>query len=1056
MDRYVADLHIHSRFSRATSKNLTIRNLAAWGRVKGIDVLGTGDFTHPEWLAEMEDSLVEDGSGLLSLKDPSGLENEIEGLSGPLSGQTRFLLQSEISSIYKRGGKVRKIHNLVYLPTLDAVKRFNLKLGQVGNLASDGRPILGLDSRNLLELVLETDPLGFLVPAHIWTPWFALFGSKSGFDSVEECYGDLSSHIFAMETGLSSDPEMNWTWSALDRFRLISNSDAHSGEKLGREANLFQGEVSYEGLFRALRGEGLGQKFRGTLEFFPEEGKYHLDGHRKCNVVLDPQETRARGGICPVCGKPVTLGVLSRISELADRDKPERPAAQPGFVSLIPLKEIMGEVVGQGPNTKKVAQLYSTVLADLGPELQILRRVPVEDIRKHSEPLAEGISRMREGQVIRTPGFDGQYGVISVFTPRERAQFKQGGARAGLIDLPDPKPKAAPLIPEPDVSEAKPDDEPEIVTPAPMAVRVSAHQIRFNPDQLQAIEAGPGPVLVLAGPGTGKTQTLMGRLTRLMDSGVKPRRILALTFTRRAARELKERLTALRGLNPADPMPQAGTIHALAFDYWKHAQGDAPVVMNEETARRVFALANPDMDKPALNRAFRDLELARERMQAPPPILAEAAARYIRQKASWNLADYADLLEFCLEQMDAGNLKNLYSHVLVDEVQDLTRLQLTVVTGLAKEGGRGFFAIGDPLQSIYAFRGAEPEVKEWLTARWPDLATVGLTENYRSGQLLLDASSQLFLNGPKLASRANVDAAMHLFEAPDAMREASWISERVKKLIGATSHSLTDATGAGELAPGEVAVLVRFSGLIPPLVKALKRFGVPCAAPETEAFWSEPRVAAILAAAGRILGLAGLGPVAPGDEEAEFDIPESVLAGGPSALSAHLAGVGPFDDFFWESKAFNALKKEYKERGGWAGLLNWVNLQSELDQAGRSAEKVQVMSLHAAKGLEFEAVFLPALEEGILPFAGTDMLLGKAGTGTDPLGVEEERRLFYVGMTRAKRLLYLSRAARRQLFGRTLNLPASRFLGELPQELLSRSTLAARTVRKERQISLLD
>jgi PHP family Zn ribbon phosphoesterase len=308
MTSFAADLHIHSRFSRATSKGLTVRNLAAWAEAKGLSVLGTGDCTHPGWLSEIERELVEDSdTGLLRLREASGLQEQIPGLPLVPAGSARFMLQGEISSIYKRGGKVRKVHNLVFLPTLEAAKRLNARLAQVGNLASDGRPILGLDSRNLLEMVLETHPEAFLVPAHIWTPWFSLFGSMSGFDSVEECYGDLSSHIFAMETGLSSDPGMNWTLSALDRFRMISNSDAHSGEKLGREANLFQGQASFSGIRSALRahlpgaaGEDTSCEFLGTIEFFPEEGKYHLDGHRKCAWSMEPGETLAHKGLCPV------------------------------------------------------------------------------------------------------------------------------------------------------------------------------------------------------------------------------------------------------------------------------------------------------------------------------------------------------------------------------------------------------------------------------------------------------------------------------------------------------------------------------------------------------------------------------------------------------------------------------------------------------------------------------------------------------------------------------------------------------------------------------------
>ncbi len=395
MQQFRADLHIHSRFSRATSGRLNARHLAAWARVKGLDVLGTGDFTHPKWRAELAEQLVVDeASGLYRLRDPRGLDAELPDYAGkPLAGRTLFMLQAEISSIYKRGGQVRKVHNLVYVPDMDAADRLSRRLAEVGNIESDGRPILGLDSRNLLEMVLETHPQAFLVPAHIWTPWFALFGSKSGFNSVAECFGDLSSEIFAMETGLSSDPEMNWLWSELDRFALISNSDAHSGDNLGREANLFSGEIGYESILRSLKGQGIGGRFLGTLEFFPEEGKYHLDGHRKCGVVMEPRETRARGGLCPVCGKPVTVGVLHRVVELADRETPIQSPGQQGYLSLIPLPEILSELLGVGPKSRRVAEQHARCVARFGSELNILQDVSEAELSRFWEPLGEGIAR---------------------------------------------------------------------------------------------------------------------------------------------------------------------------------------------------------------------------------------------------------------------------------------------------------------------------------------------------------------------------------------------------------------------------------------------------------------------------------------------------------------------------------------------------------------------------------------------------------------------------------------------------------------------------------------
>jgi uncharacterized protein (TIGR00375 family) len=1041
MERFTADLHIHSRFSRATSKKLTIRNLAAWGRLKGISVLGTGDFTHPEWLAEIEEQLQDNGNGLFVLKDDTDLAKEIPSFAGEIPGRTRFMLQTEISSIYKRGGKVRKVHNLVYMPTLDAVHRFNEKLGQIGNLASDGRPILGLDSRNLLDMVLETHPQAFLVPAHIWTPWFSLFGSKSGFDSIKECYGDYSQEIFAMETGLSSDPEMNWTWSELDRIKLISNSDAHSGEKLGRELNMFRGDISYEGIYRALRSEGLGHKFLGTVEFFPEEGKYHMDGHRKCGVVMDPHETMARGGICPVCGKPVTVGVYNRILELSDREEPVKPAGAANFSSLIPLKELLSEVVGVGPNSKKVNTAYMKIIKTFGSELDILHRVPTEDLEKSVCHLGEAISRMREGNVIRKPGFDGEFGVITVFTEKERAQIKNGAA---LINIPASKKKT------PD------SDDDEVIVPCiPIAAPESTvKEISYNPAQQAAINAGPGPVLVLAGPGTGKTQTLMGRVSRLIDDGEMPRRILALTFTRRAAQEMRDRMKAIRGEDAA--MPQAGTLHALCFDYWKHAYNETPIVLPEHAAKKLFADVNPDFSGKDLDYWWNRYNLGREQLADVPEKLAEAHINYGNQKNHWDLVDYTDLLEFMLEQSGAPTFKMPYHHVLVDEIQDLTPLQIAIIRGIAGESGNGLFCIGDPKQSIYGFRGAVGDVNNKLTDIWKDIKTISLGENYRSGQKILDASSALFPDEPSLNANLAIDANVHFFEAPDGIREASWIADKIKGLIGTTSHSISDAEGHGELAPGDIAVLVRFKALIPSLEKALKRSGIPCSTPELDGFWQEPRVASILRTAQRFLGMT---LEAPGcQEDGEFiDVPEHILAKGPVGLAAYLSETPPFDQFFWESRHFKELKKAFDQRGGWQGLVNWVSLQTELELVRRSAEKVQIMTLHAAKGLEFEAVFMPAVEEGILPFAGMDLLTAKV-TLTPGRGQRfgEERRLMYVGMTRAKRNLYISRADKRQLYGKKLCLPQSRYLREIPKQIVTKSTLAAKKVTKEKQLGLLD
>ena len=410
---YIGDLHIHSRYSRATSKDCSPEHLDLWARRKGIHIVGTGDFTHPAWREELKEKLEPAENGLYVLKRGYRIKGE------PVPGEKipRFVVTGEISSIYKKNGKTRKVHSLIILPGLEAAERISAKLEQIGNIRSDGRPILGLDCRALLEIILDLCPSAVYVPAHIWTPHFSLFGAFSGFDSVEECFGDLAPYIHAVETGLSSDPPMNWRVSALDRFQLISNSDAHSPAKLGREANLFDVQMSYSALEKAIRtGNGLA----GTIEFFPEEGKYHMDGHRKCNLCLTPSETIRYGGRCPVCGRKITIGVSHRIGELADR--PEgyvKPGAKP-FERLVPLPEVLGASVGRGAAGVRVQREYQRLLTELGPEFEILRNIPIKDIRSAAgSRVAEGIQRLRNEQVECVPGFDGEYGVIRLFDAGE-------------------------------------------------------------------------------------------------------------------------------------------------------------------------------------------------------------------------------------------------------------------------------------------------------------------------------------------------------------------------------------------------------------------------------------------------------------------------------------------------------------------------------------------------------------------------------------------------------------------------------------------------------------
>ncbi|MBT8350206.1 MAG: endonuclease Q family protein, partial [Deltaproteobacteria bacterium] len=422
--KFIADLHIHSKFSIATAKNLDLENLYIAAQLKGITVIGTGDFTHPGWFAEIKEKLVPAEQGLFKLKDEIAAvcDKEVPVLC---RSQVRFMLSCEISNIHKRDGKVRKNHNLIFMSDLLEAEKFNKKLDKIGNIKSDGRPILGLDAKNLLEMMLDTSDTAFFVPAHIWTPWFSVMGSKSGFDSIEECFEDLTPHIFAVETGLSSDPPMNWRISTLDGLTLISNSDAHSPMKLGREANLFDTNLSYYDIRSAIES-GDKNQFLGTFEFFPQEGKYHLDGHRKCDIRFTPQETLKNKGVCPVCQKPLTLGVLFRIEELADRPENSLPQEKTPFYSIIPLTEILSEILNVGAGSKTVKLKYDDLLEKYGPELKILHKTKYEALERSGIPLlAEAIKRMRTKKITLLPGYDGEFGKVKIFTQQEREKLSK-------------------------------------------------------------------------------------------------------------------------------------------------------------------------------------------------------------------------------------------------------------------------------------------------------------------------------------------------------------------------------------------------------------------------------------------------------------------------------------------------------------------------------------------------------------------------------------------------------------------------------------------------------
>ncbi len=986
MKKYIADLHIHSRFSRATSKTLGIRKLAAWAKLKGIRVLATGDFTHPGWLEEIKKHLIQEEKGLLTLKDPAGLEKEagldiVEGLAGE---DVSFILCTEISSIYKKAGKVRKIHNLIFMPSIEKVEEFNRKLSRVGNLSSDGRPILGLDCEHLLEMVLETDPLAFLIPAHVWTPWFSLFGSNSGFDSIEECFGPLSQEIFALETGLSSDPPMNWLWSNLDRFYLVSNSDAHSGEKLAREANLFQGEISYGAIYEALKYRN--GNFLGTIEFFPEEGKYHLDGHRKCNVVLHPKEAMQLNNICPVCGRPLTIGVMHRVLELADRDDPIQPEGAPSFTSLIPLCEILSEIIGVGPKTKKVVGTYCSLLRKFGSEISILMEIDPEELKAASPLLAEGIKRMRKGEVRRQPGFDGQYGKIYLFEHREKKTKKSP------ITIKKP-PTISVLENNPVAKDSK---------------------IELNEEQKKAVLSNHTPMLVIAGPGTGKTRTLVAKVDHITEEEPESR-VLVLTFTLAAAQEVRDRIAK------RNDRIKVCTLHSLSYELWERLEGEAPLILQEEDARALYEKARNGGEKQQNWERY-----LYERECLLPLSNPETHQAYVLNKKNLGAADYTDLLERLREYLFNTPREKRDSivqphYVLIDEIQDISPLQMEIIFLLCRDNkGRGFFGIGDPNQAIYSFRGAITNVATHLKKLWgEELKILSLTTNYRSKKNIIEFSSPLIQIGKGTkAFDSQKTGEIALYQAPSGEMEAGWIARKIKILMGGTSHMEADIGREGKgISPGEIAILVRFKGLFGPFKRAMHKAGIPCTTPHEINFWEDPHIETLMDKIKILISKEKL---------KEIHIQQ---------LKELLKNDDSFPSLFWESENYKKFIQEAKKFSIWKEFLNWINLQREFDSISSRSQKVLLSTLHSSKGLEFKAVFLPALETNILPFGGRQFLKEEKKLPLTQEYLAEEERLFYVGLTRAKDYLFLSYSSRRKIFGKKFQLPPSLFLQKLPLEM---------------------
>ena len=1028
---FYADLHVHSKYSRATSRNCDLEHLALWARKKGITVVGTGDFTHPAWLAEIKDKLIPAEPGLFRLR-PDLERSVAERLPRACHGPTRFMLSVEISTIYKKDEATRKIHHLIYAPDLATVEAFNHRLGTIGNLASDGRPILGLDSRHLLEIALESGPGAYLVPAHIWTPWFAALGSKSGFDSIDLCYADLAPHIFAVETGLSSDPPMNWRVSSLDRFRLVSNSDAHSPEKLGREACAFTGDLDYFAIRKALE---TGQGYAGTVEFFPEEGKYHLDGHRACRVRLEPRETRAAAGTCSVCGKALTVGVMHRVEVLADRMDDAPPATAGGVQNLVSLPEVLSELHEVGSKSKRVSQQYEQLLGQLGPELPLLTEVPLDDIRRVSSSLfAEAITRLREHRVIREAGYDGAYGTIRLFQPDELRRHTVGRSlfADAAVQPAAPAVNGSPAAPVPEEPTPRPAEK---VQEAPAAY-LQGNEIatELDADQRRAVEAGTGPILIVAGPGSGKTRTLTHRIAYLVrHRDVSAAHCLAITFTRRAADELRSRLqTLLPDVWKDIPI---FTFHALGLailqENW-NAAGLQRGFRIATAAQRLDLLRQAlDVSETRARRLLASISHLKRTQTIPDAAnLAHACETYQRELSLRNLVDYDDLVGLAADLLTSrpglrASYRQRYSWVFIDEYQDVDEQQVRLIKQLAPADGN-VFAIGDANQAIYGFRGADVRFFERFQDDFPHARVIRLKRNYRSQPHIVTLSGQLMAQSasqpPPVAASGVESHRIILHEAASEAAEAEFVVRTVEQLLGGHSFFSIDSGRAVEAATdnlsfADIAVLYRMEAQAPALVEALQRSGMPFQHRSHRLLIDHPGVAELV------------------DALLQRQHTGSLREQLTTAVSTHgHDGTDCLEALDLLQPLAKACEND-RER-----FVAELALGTQVDTWDPRADRISVLTLHAAKGLEFPVVFIVGCEDGLLPLSWGQ---------SSEADLDEERRLFYVGMTRAMTRLYLCRARQRLWRGHVQALTPSPFLDNLEESFLDRQRFQCQGTRSK-------
>ncbi|MFC2087047.1 UvrD-helicase domain-containing protein [Bacteroidota bacterium] len=1041
---FFGDFHLHSYYSRATSKNLNPEYLDFWSRIKGITLTGTGDFTHPDWVKELKQKLEPAEEGLFKLKEDFRITDP--SLNINYEKPVRFLLSAELSNIYKKKDRIRKIHNIIFAPDFDTVDKIQKKLVKNHfNIRSDGRPILGLDAKILLEILLEINEDIFFIPAHIWTPWFSVLGAQSGFNSIEECFEELTPAIKAVETGLSSDPPMNWTCSFLDNFTLISNSDAHSPEKLGRNANSFDTELTYPSIIDAISTANP-EVFKGTIDLYPQEGKYHYAGHRKCNVCLNPVETLKNKKMCPKCGKPLTLGVMNRVLELSDRSNLEERKNKVPFQYIIPLKELISEILQTGNTSKLVSKKYEELINIYGSELDFLLNTSISDIEEKSgEIYAEAISRMRNRKVIVKEGYDGNFGVIKVFNAGEIRDFT---SQSRLFESSEPTAPEKRELLDLNLTEYQHLISLNEAAESKQMQYTKQDQTHFmdilNIDQKRAVQHSRGPAMILAGPGTGKTRVLTLRIANLiLNTAVSPEHILAVTFTNKASNEIYERLKQFLEIEKAASI-KVSTFHSLGFEILKShihetdRNSNFLIIDNEDVNQIIKSLFKEKAS--SIAKKIKDYKIKPTREN----IGDKDVKKFEDYLKSINAFELDDLIYWPVRLLQQENIAKEYTtkyqRICVDEFQDINGMQYEFLK-LLSGSNKNIFVIGDPNQAIYGFRGSDARYTEIFKNEFNPVQ-INLKQSYRCTNNILKASGNvLAMDEVDFIQGIDEDVKIEIVKNATDKSEAEFVARKIENMMGGFRFfSMDSGISKGHEEFGisslsEIAVLARTKNQFKAIEKAFYDHSIPYRTFDENLLFEKPEIKFLLLC---LKYFKNSGDSYLHQKLTKFGLSEldkqNILQLADKSLEEF--GITLMQDYFPDFEknessyydTFIDILASFKDN--YTSFYDSISIRKNIDYLELNRESVPLLSLHSSKGLEFKCVFIIGCNEGLIPL--------KFHKNYE-YDYQEEKRLLYVGMTRAEKYLFLSSSTSASLNDRIQKYEPSSFLKLIEKQLVERT-----------------